>query len=527
MIPTKRLVASLVFVGILVVTSLAAWFLGVRPTLGLDLRGGIRVVLTAPDGTTPEVMQRAGESIRQRVDAIGVAEPDLVVSGTNIEVQIPGTAQGKIVEKDGTFCVFGADGKGLGCLKTREEAEAALQSTSQERLLNLIGTTDRLEQREVLSTITKVLPGAAPVVPGQPAPSAQPNPEWDANPVTCGTEAERAQANCSFDVLKAKEVVFLSKDGQTKYKLGPQKLSGDAISSATALNDTTGQNGGGWYLSFKLTPDGTKIFSQVTKDLINKQLAIVVDQEVLSAPTVQGQIVGSGQITGSFTETEAKDLATALNAGSLPVNLARSEVVTVSATLGSESLRQGLFAGAAGLMALMLYLAFYYRLLGFVTWAGMTIWAILAIGIISLLSRTAGYSLTLAGVAGLIVSLGITADSYIVFYERLKDEVRNGKNPRTAVVPGFRRAWRTIVAADVVTLLAAVILYLVAISSVRGFALTLGISVMLDLFVVYFFKRPVVFLMARKKHLISRKSLGFHEEVVEAASSSSTAGRSR
>jgi preprotein translocase subunit SecD len=183
-------------------------------------------------------------------------------------------------------------------------------------------------------------------------------------------------------------------------------------------------------------------------------------------------------------------------------------VETVSPTLGKTSLHEGLVAGLVGLVALMLYLAFYYRLLGIVTWFGMTIWATLALGLVSILGHTAGYALSLAGVAGLIVSLGITADSYIVFYERLKDEVRNGKTFRTAVQPAFRRAWRTIVAADIVTGIAAAVLYVVSIGSVRGFALTLGLSTMLDLFVVWFFKRPAVFLMSRSARLAGWRGIG-------------------
>jgi len=202
-----------------------------------------------------------------------------------------------------------------------------------------------------------------------------------------------------------------------------------------------------------------------------------------------------------------------LNSGALPVQLTRQTVVTVSPTLGKQSLREGILAGVIGLVLLMLYLAFYYRLLGLVTWVGMGIWAALAIGLVSLLGKTIGYALTLAGVAGIIVSLGITADSYIVFYERLKDEVRHGKTLRAAIQPAFKRAWRTIYTADIVTILAAVVLYLLAVGSVRGFALTLGLSTALDLFVVYFFKRPTVFLLSRSPKLSNLRGLGLRSAV--------------
>jgi preprotein translocase subunit SecD len=165
-------------------------------------------------------------------------------------------------------------------------------------------------------------------------------------------------------------------------------------------------------------------------------------------------------------------------------------------------------AGIAGLVLLALYLLFYYRLLGVVAWFGMAIWAILALALVGVAGLAFGYSLTLAGVAGLVISLGVTADSYIVFFERLKDEVRHGRSPRSAVQPAFSRAFRTIVAADIVTAIAALVLYVTAISSVRGFALTLGVSVVLDLFVVWFFKRPTVFLIARSERLVNLPGFG-------------------
>jgi len=256
------------------------------------------------------------------------------------------------------------------------------------------------------------------------------------------------------------------------------------------------------------------VYSRVTTQLVGKQLAIILDREVESAPTIQSPITGgNGEITGSFSQSEADNLSLVLNQGALPVELARQNVETVSPTLGKQSLHQGLVAGIAGLILLMLYLAFYYRLLGVVTWLGMSIWAVFALALVSVLGRTAGYTLTLAGIAGLIVSMGITADSYIVFYERLKDEVRHGKTLRAAVQPAFKRAWRTIYTADIVTGLAAAVLYLVSVGSVRGFALTLGLCTMLDMLVVYFFKRPTVFLIARNPRLAELRGIGLRSGV--------------
>jgi preprotein translocase subunit SecD len=653
---TRGLWASIVFVLVLVGGSIALFVTGTGPVLGLDLEGGVSIILSAPEGTPESVMDRAVENIRRRVDAFGTSEPTIFVTGTTIEVQIPGLARGSIEERpsgqaclvgegdisygcfddeaaaqealdavtvqtvtqsvclsglgeadgpcfaseqeaqdaidsldvvpaadvtpapspapaEGEFCITGdglgspvcgfaskadaraaveavgtvtnvtyclqgggqtltsdegsacfaspeeADaalaaievrevdvqycvvssaGQDLGCFLTQDKAQARLQETGQERLLQVIGTTARLEQREV---IQELVPGSA---------------EYDATPVTCATEAERETDACSFEALKDQDVVFLGQDGETKYKLGPVLLTGDAIRRATANYDTGGQTavGQGWQVLFDLTDEGSDVFADVTTRLVGRQLAIVLDREVISAPTVQDPITGgSGVITGSFTQQRAKDLATVLNAGALPVNLTTEQVVTVSPTLGEESLRQGLIAGLAGLALLALYLLFYYRLLAFVAWFGMAIWAVLALALVSVAGVAIGYTLTLAGVAGLVISLGVTADSYIVFFERLKDEVRAGRTPRAAVQPAFKRAYKTIVAADVVTALAAVVLYVTAISSVRGFALTLGVATLLDLFVVYFFKRPAVFLIVRSDRLVGMRGLGLRSGI--------------
>jgi preprotein translocase subunit SecD len=640
----RNLWLSIFFVLALVVAVLVVYFTGTRPVLGLDLEGGVSVVLTAPSGTPKDVMDQALENIRNRIDALGVAEPQLFVNGNNIEVQIPGLARGTIeqqaknqfcligqeqksvgcfptqtaattalkavkvtpevsqacligqdgsqlscfgdqksaatalkaftVKQDSTskqwcinasststqtlgcyptkqkaeaaqkaittkvvgqqfcligqsseqlgcsttqsdanaalsaikatpehtqYCVIGSDGKVIpnGCSLTMDDAQATLQATGQDRLLQIIGTTARLEQRQVIQAI----------------PSSDPS--FKTTPVTCAPTAGTPQpASCSPQALTDKPVTFASQDATTKYKLSKVLVPGDAISKATAVFNTGTSGQTGWQIDFQMTPTGSKAFSDVTGNLVSQtppqnELAIVLDQKVISAPAVQGQITsGNGQITGSFTEQRAKDLATVLNAGALPVQLTKSQIQTVSPTLGKESLHQGLIAGIVGLIALALYLLFYYRLLGIVTWAGMAIWAILTIGLISILGRTVGYSLSLAGIAGVIVSMGITADSYIVFYERLKDEVRHGKTPRSAIVPAFQHAWHTIVAADIVTILAAAVLYVLTIGSVRGFALTLGLATMLDMFVVYFFKRPTVFLIARSERLTNLKGMG-------------------
>ena len=633
----RTLWVSIVLVFVLVGGTIALLATGTRPVLGLDLEGGVSVILSAPPDTPSDVMDQALENIRNRIDAFGTAEPLLFVTGNNIEVQIPGLARGTIDERaktqfciadpdgvsygcfdqqqaaddelagatvqpevssvcltgdvwgdqapcfatqkeaddaiaaitvdkaqgqfcltgtglatdpcyptrdeanaalagissdaqqtycvqgasgttlasdlggacettqadaeallagmavqrsDAEFCVVSSAGKSLGCFLSRDEAQARLQETGQERLLQVIGETARLEQREVLGTL----------VPSDP--------NYDSTIVTCGTATARETPECSADALAEKDVVFLGKDGETKYQLGPVEITGDAISKAQAVYNSSGTSIG-WEIRFDLTGPGSDKFGEVTTRLQGRQLAIVVDQEVISAPTVQNPITGgSGVITGSFTEARAKDLATQLNAGALPVALTTEQVQTVSPTLGDESLEQGLVAAVAGLILLWLYLLFYYRVLAIVAWVGMAIWAFLAIALVAVAGLTIGYNLTLAGVAGLVISLGVTADSYIVFFERLKDEVHAGKSPRSAVGPGFQRSFKTIVAADFVTAIAALVLYLTAISSVRGFALTLGVATLLDLFVVYFFKRPAVSLLVRSDRAVNWRWFG-------------------
>jgi preprotein translocase subunit SecD len=517
---TGRLVVSIAFVALLVVGAVVGLATSVRPLLGLDLEGGLSVILSGPPGTEPAVMERALDRIRDRVDALGVAEPDIsLVGGNLIQVQLPGLGgQGTVVRRGARFCAVSAQGNDLGCFDRRAEAEARAKAQSIQRVLQIIGQTARLEERAVVSPDGIVSPG---------------DPGYETTAFTEGVikdnDPYRENANFKEEpppeggglvtYLDTGDDGFFTPNEDHIYRLEKVEITGADLSKATAQFVSSAGGGQpvdnpGWRVLFTLNSEGTDKFAEATERLLGRQLAIVLDNVVFSAPTVQSAITGGqGEITGDFTEPEAKNLAVVLNSGALPVELERQEVRTVSPLLGQESLRRGLIAGLAGLVGLMLYLAFYYRLLGLVTWVGMGIWAVLAIGLISLLGRTVGYALTLAGVAGLIVALGITADSYIVFYERLKDEVRHGKTLRASVVPAFRRAWRTIIAADIVTILAAVVLYLLAVGSVRGFALTLGLATALDMFVVYFFKRPTVFLISRSPLLSNLRGMGLRSGV--------------
>ena len=392
------------------------------------------------------------------------------------------------------YCVVSSQGAELGCYSTQDAATERQRETGQESLIRLIGQTARLEERPTLAIVT----------PADPA--------YQSTTLTCPPAQQETKA-CQGSANDATDVWYPDQNNDYVH-LGPVVITGANITSATASLSGSNQSIAEWVIDFVLDSEGTAAFATATREAVNaqppqNQIAIAVDHKIISNPVVQSPITaGRGQITGNFTEETAKNLAAILNAGSLPVNLTQQSVQTVSPTLGTESLKEGIIAGAAGLILLFLYLLFYYRLLGIVAWFGMTIWAIAAITLISLAGKSFGYALTLAGVAGLVISLGVTADSYIVFFERLKDEVRAGRSPRTAVQPAFQRAFKTIVAADIVTGIAAAVLYFTAVSSVRGFALTLGVATALDLAVVYFFKRPTVFLIARSKRLSTLRGFG-------------------
>jgi len=392
------------------------------------------------------------------------------------------------------YCVVSSQGADLGCYTSQDAAAERQRETGQESLLQLIGKTARLEERPTIE-----------IVP----PS---DPQYQSITLTC-QEAQAETKACQGGANDSTDVWYPDQNND-KVHLGPVVITGANITSATATLSGSQQGLASWVIDFVLDSQGTQAFATATRAAVNatspqNQIAIAVDNKIISNPVVQSPITaGRGQITGNFTEDDAKNLAAVLNAGSLPVNLTKQSVRTVSPTLGTESLKEGIIAGAAGLILLFLYLLFYYRLLGVVAWFGMSIWAISAIALISIAGRSFGYALTLAGVAGLVISLGVTADSYIVFFERLKDEVRAGRSPRTAVQPAFQRAFKTIVAADIVTGIAAAVLYFTAVSSVRGFALTLGVATALDLAVVYFFKRPTVFLIARSKRLSTLRGFG-------------------
>ncbi len=293
-------------------------------------------------------------------------------------------------------------------------------------------------------------------------------------------------------------------DGQC-YALGPTVLTGKNVSTATARYDSSQ----GWLVDVKFRNDD--FVNKVAGPMVNKLVAIELDGLVQSAPRINPGITGrTVQISGSFSEKDAHDLALVLKYGALPIQFDQNEqtVSSVSPSLGKDQLHAGIVAGLIGLGLVALYMILYYRLLGVVVWVGLGLTAMIFFTLVSFLSARSGLTLTLAGVTGIIVSVGVTVDSYVVYFERLKDEVRSGKTVRSSVDTGFRRAFRTIWAADLVSLLGAIVLYELATGAVRGFAFFLAVSTILDLVLAYCFMHPAVVLLSRRRELINVPVVG-------------------
>lgn len=464
----RGLALSLAMVFVLAAGSLAATLLsGHSPQLGLDLQGGISVVLQPREEAPSAVIDQAIEIIRSRVDALGVAEPEISRQGDNVIVQLPGVR-------------------------------------NRDRALALIGTTAQLYFRPVLqqlpasesATATTTTSSTTPAGEGAAGEGATAT----AVPATTTTTMDPTRTTPPEENDPAKQVVLPERRGEAiaaRYLLGPAEVTGQALSEARATMDATTAV---WRVEFSLTGEGARQWNEMAAKVgVGGQIAIDLDGEVRSAPSLQTtNFAGEGQITGNFTEREAKDLALVLRYGALPVQLDRQTVQTVSASLGRDSLRAGVGAGLVGLGLVVVYMVLYYRALGLVVLLGLLVTGALMYSIVSWLGQTTGLALTLAGATGIVVSVGVTVDSYIVYFERLKEEIRAGKTVRSSVERSFRRAYRTILIADIASLIGAAVLYQLSVGSVRGFAFFLGLSVLLDIFIAYFFTRPVVVLLGQR-----------------------------
>ncbi len=445
------------------------------PQLGLDLQGGAYVVLQPDRKVDSGVLNQAVEIIRSRVDALGVAEPDISTQGDSIIVQLPGV-------KD------------------------------QRRALEIVGQTAELRFRPVLGALPteeSAAEAAATTTTAPPETTTTAAPDPAAPETTTSTSTTiPGTTSRENDTPEAEVVLPLQGDDKEiigRLRLGPAKATGTIVSGATA-QPPQGLNGD-WAVSVDLTGKGNTLFNELAglcfaggPECPTKQIAIVLDGLVRSAPTVQtGQFNKSVSITGQFGEREARDLALVLKFGALPIQLKPQSTQTVSATLGKDSLHAGIVAGLLGLGLVMLYMILYYRALGIVVVLGLSVSGALLWSFVSFMGEKTGLALTLAGAVGIIISVGVTVDSYVVYFERLKDEIRSGKSIRSSVDRGFTRAYRTILAADLSSLIGAALLYFLTVGSVRGFAFFLGISSILDLIVAWAFTRPVVAILGRNR----------------------------
>ena len=458
-----------------------------KVNLGLDLRGGTSVTLQprisegASGKVTSAAIDQAVAIIRNRVNSLGVAESEVAAQGSGANRQI-------------VISVPGDTGR---------------------RIVELVGNTAELRFRQVLAESAS---GAASGT-GASTPVAGVSAEINAAYAAIDCTSAAARQNLGGDTPE-QTIVTCARNSATKYILGPAEVIGRQVSKASSGLDT--QAGNVWTVLLTFDNEGTKAFGALTQRVTSlaapqNQVAIVLDGVVVSAPRINEAIPsGNAQITGSFTQQDATDLANILKYGALPLAFDRGEVQQVSPTLGAEQLKAGLLAGGLGLLLVVLYIFLFYRGLGIVSAGSLVIAGAFTYVSFLLLGKTIGFTLTLAGIAGAIVSIGITADSFIVYFERIRDEVREGRSLRSAVETGWLRARRTILVADFVSIIAAVLLYFFAVGGVRGFAFTLGLVTLIDLIVVFFFTKPMMSVIGKSKFFnsgsaitgVSRKSLG-------------------
>jgi len=493
----RSMVISLVAIilisfGSLIITLALGW----GPRLGLDLAGGTELVLTPAHGSISQSQLAESETIiRNRVGGLGVSGATVQIQGSQIIVQIPGVKNGPALERSiastaqllfrPVACFANPYTPPTG--KTKPGNTAKLPGCASANLL----TSSNLNVQPNTNAAN-----------GFTANTIPPDPQFDIYPST-----EPLNDLAGQPVL----LPGLAGSGGGRYWMIPAVMTGNAVASASAQQDTLGQ----WVVNLSLTPIGSKLWDTVTQKYCHEYMGIELDGIVQSAPIIQPtqttctSFAGQVSISGSLTQADANTLATALQYGSLPVALKILTAESVSPTLGHSALVAGLGAGLAGLALVMLYVILYYRMLGLVVLMGLAVTSAILWAIISALGQTSvAPSFDLAGVTGLIVSIGITVDSYIVYFERLKDETRSGRSVRTSLDRGFESAWRTVLAADTVSLLAAVLLYFLAIGSVKGFAFFLGLSTMLDIIVTWFFTRPAVTLLGQNDRLTSIRGFG-------------------
>lgn len=502
---TRRLWAVLVLFTVVVSGSFVANIVADNtPSLGLDLQGGASVTLTPTGEFEDGALDAAVEVIRRRVDSIGVAEPEIIRQGNTVVVNLPG-------------------------VKNQDEA------------LALIGRTGAVEMRPVLNIVQQELPDTGPTTTtAEQTSTTLANPtggvgesrrvpltadtdepvvdepvvdDGVAVPLEATTGTPQEDGNEGSGLQPGQTVLPGAKDGLL-YLLGPAEATGEVFSSDASVQ----VDQGAWVVTANLRggATGEDLWNSLAArcfaggaDCPTKQVAIILDGAVISAPVVQvPSFSGSVQISGDFTEVEADDLAKILQFGAVPVNFDAPTVQSVSATLGKDSLDAAILAGLVGVALVLIFLFTYYRLLAVVAIGGLAISGMLLWSVIAWLSRSNGLAFTLSGAAGVIVSIGTGADSYIMLFERLKEDIRSGRTLRNSAARSFENSWRTIIVANTSTLIGAVILWWLSIGSVRGFAFFLGLSSLTSMIAVYFFTRPAVLLISNWNRLNTHGVLG-------------------
>jgi len=534
------------------------------PEYGLDLAGGTTVTLQpiTPNGNAPsqESLDLAVNIIRERVNGSGISDAEVAKSGDNIVISVPGAGQEEVVKLVGTtaelrFRQVLAIGPGSppppGQLSTEaptpapspastesgrkgsKEPKPAESATPKPDATAAPDTGASPAGRALSSALTNPSPGATSAPSAEPSgdkpakPDASAAPKTDAVPTVPPTAADDPMAgvdpagidpevlkqfqalDCAKDAGRGaqdapdKQYVGCSQEGDTKFVLEKAAVTGTSIDSASAgVDQTTGE----WLVQLSFKGQGPDQWSKVTTTAFNSQaprnqVAMVLDGVIISAPVIQEPITGGrAQISGSFTQVTADELANQLKYGALPLKFEKSSIEEVSSTLGADQLRGGLIAGAIGLLLVVIYSMLYYRGLGVVSVLSLLVATILTYQSVVLLGAFAGFRLSLPHVIGLIVSIGITADSFIVYFERIRDEMKEGRRSlRTAIEVAWVRARRTILIADAVMFIAAVVLYFLAVGGVAGFAFAMGLTTLIDIAVVFMFTKPFVAMLAKMK----------------------------
>ena len=483
------------------------------PELALDLQGGTQLILTPTVGegetASLEQLNQAVSIIRQRIDGSGVGEAQVSIQGEqNIVVAIPGTPDANTLQliKASALLEFRPV-----LLTGQSVPTAALDGIGTEVEGDSVGDASEGDPEQQAEDNPVVAPAPENL---SDVPAVEPTDASDPNWITPALQAQYDALDCSQPFRTpgqvddpTKPLVTCDDLLITKFILGPVEVRGENISDATSgtITTQTGASTNTWAVNLEFDAEGTQAFGVVTSRLFplaepRNQFAIVLDGFVITAPRTNAVILnGQAQITGSFTQETATILADQLKYGALPIGFEVQSQENISATLGTDSLRAGLIAGLIGLGLVVLYMLYQYRALSLVVVGSLLLAGLLVYLAIAFLSWRQGYRLSLAGVAGLIVAIGITSDSFIVYFERIRDELRDGRTLETAVEAAWTRAFRTVLVSAAVSFTAAVVLYLLTSANVRGFAFTLGLITLIDLLIFILFTHPMVQLLARRQ----------------------------